>query len=86
MLDVERERRGATTECPPRQGNLPGDLLMSGLAELNVSISDLLIGKPGLAGNAHAELPHFTTTNRTIDVRTHRNLSLDFARPIIGGA
>jgi hypothetical protein len=59
---------------------------MSGLAELKVSINELLIGKPGQTGNPHAELPHFRTTNTTIDVRTHRNHSLDFARPIIGSA
>jgi hypothetical protein len=59
---------------------------MSGLAEETVSINDLLIRAPRLAGNAHAEFPHYRTTNRTIDVRTHQNHSLDFAGPNIGGA
>ena len=59
---------------------------MMSLAEETVSISGLLIHAPGLAGKAHAELLQFRTINRTIDVKTHRNHSLDFARPNIGGA
>ena len=59
---------------------------MSGLAKEIVSISDLLIRTSDLVGNAHAKFPHFRTTNRKNDVRTHQNHSLDFARPNIGGA
>ncbi|MFT5327827.1 MAG: hypothetical protein ACI8P0_005732 [Planctomycetaceae bacterium] len=56
------------------------------LAGQQFSTRDLLIRTPGLAGKAHAELLTFGTTNRTIGVKNHRNHSLDFARPNIGGA